>query len=295
MIVYADITFINNFLMTFAIIWAVAKILDFDYTMFRLTLAALIASIYLFIVIILQTVSFASILYFLINIVLNLVLSIVIIKVGFIGLSLKQTFKAILYLYMVSFITIGTTIAFFYLIGTTPYRPRIQLLALAIFIIFIIANFGWFLFQKYRKVDEYFLPVKIYFQEKKVELLGLLDTGNSLIDPLSQVPVIIVNKENFVTLFPEVIQKELLSKDDYMECIDLFNEFDYGSRLRIIPFSDLGKEHGILIGFRPDYIELIYNSESLKTQKCIIALSKRRLDISNEYQALVHPKLIKAV
>ncbi|MFW6016849.1 MAG: sigma-E processing peptidase SpoIIGA [bacterium] len=300
MIIYADITFFNNFLMTLAILWAIAKILDIDYSLLRLCLSALVATIYLFIVLIIQVMGLSIIPYFIIHIGLNLFSAITIIKLAFPSLNQKKTIKSVIYLYLITFIIIGTTIAIFFLLGRDPYLAeidlvKIQLRLLALFAIFILANFAWSIFQNYKKVEDYYLSVRVYYQNESIEVIGLVDTGNSLIDPISRMSVIIVNYEEILPLFPELLEDNLLFEDDLLKIIDVFSKYNYGNRIRLIPFSDLSKEHGILIGFRPDYVEIKYNNYISKNKKCIIALSKRRLDNNNEYQALVHPNLLRDI
>ncbi|MFW5981445.1 MAG: sigma-E processing peptidase SpoIIGA, partial [bacterium] len=207
MIIYADITFINNFLMTFAILWALAKIMELEYSIVKLSIAAFIATIYLFIVLLIQVFNIYSPINVLLHIVLNLTAAFIIIKISFSDLNKKEALKVIIYFYLITFITIGTSISIFYLIGSTPYRPRIHLLILAFSTVFILANCAWSLFQRYKKVDQYFLPIKIYFKQRTVELIGLVDTGNSLSDPISGRPVVIVNLEKLYPLFPELVDK----------------------------------------------------------------------------------------
>ncbi|MFW6281604.1 MAG: sigma-E processing peptidase SpoIIGA [bacterium] len=295
MIIYADITFINNFLMTLAILWAIAKILEIDYSFLKLCFASVFATIYLFLFLIIQVSSISNPLYIILHIGLNILSAILIIKIAFSKLNKKMLIKSIVYLYLISFITIGSTISIFNLLGRTPYLPRIQLTILSFLVILIFANFAWSLFQNYKKIEDYYVPVKIYYQDQSIEVLGLVDTGNNLIDPISRMAVIVVNLEKIIFFFPELLEYDLFWEDDLLKNIDLFTKYNYGNRIRVIPFSDLGKEHGILIGFRPDYVEIKYNNHISRTKNCIIALSKRRLDNNNEYQAIVHPNLLKNI
>ncbi|MFW6287997.1 MAG: sigma-E processing peptidase SpoIIGA, partial [bacterium] len=141
--------------------------------------------------------------------------------------------------------------------------------------------------------DQFFIPLSIYYQNNMVNLVGLLDTGNSLTDPFTKVPGIVVNLDDILSLFPLNIREELRKTgEDYIAIIDILNNAGLGDRVRILPFSDLGKENGIIPGFRPDFIELYYKEKTFRRRKCVIAVSRRKLDLNNEYQALIHPQLI---
>jgi len=64
------------------------------------------------------------------------------------------------------------------------------------------------------------------------------------------------------------------------------------SRFRLIPFTSLGKENGMLIGFRPDYIEVGENAEKKGITDVIIGIYNRALSKNNNYSALLSPELI---
>lgn len=293
MIIYADITFLNNFLMTLAIIWAVANIMEIEYKWWRLIVTALIGTTYFFIVIIIQLQYFPFIIKIIVHIVLNIITALIMVKTAYSNLSKSNFIKAIGYLYLVTFLTMGTTLSIFYITGGSPFKPGIQRLLTGVLVLLILGNYGWCLFQKYSSPREFHLPVRVFFKDNIISITGLIDTGNSLSDPLTKAPVIVVNRDDILPLFPDQIQKELSIKDDPFEIVNIFNNNDLGQRTRILPFSDLGQENGILTGFRPDLIEVEYQGQVLKIKKCILALSQRRLDDEDEYQALIHPGIIK--
>ena len=59
------------------------------------------------------------------------------------------------------------------------------------------------------------------------------------------------------------------------------------SKIRLIPFSSLGKENGLLIGVKAD--ELFVDGEDIKTQiqDVIIGIYDGYLDKSKKYSALI--------
>lgn len=296
MIIYADITFLNNFLMTLAIIWAVGHLLEYNYLWWRLILSALLGTIYTFIVLFLQFYIFPGFLKILLQITLNIFTALLMIRVAFIKINRKEFWKGVAYLYLISFITIGTTLSIFYIYGGTPFKTGGEWLFifLGLFVLIIIGKYGWRLLQNYVTPDQFYLPVKIIFNNREVELTGLIDTGNSLTDPLTKVPVIVVSLQDIAPLFTKELQEQLLAtKKEDLELLNIFNNFGLGSRVRILPFSGLGQEHGILVGFRPDMVIINYKDKVIKTSRIIMALNKHKLDEKGEYQILVHPQTIK--
>src|SRR5690554_3762599 len=169
MIIYADITLLNNFLMTFAIIWAIANIMEIKIQWSRTILGANIGNIYFFIVLYIQQININFFISFIVHIFLNIITAGLIIKVSFPELNKLRYLKAIAYLYLVTFITIGTTISLFYVYGGSPFDKGIQKILAGIIVLVILANTGWKIFQKYKLPEELYLPMAIYYQDKNVK------------------------------------------------------------------------------------------------------------------------------
>jgi stage II sporulation protein GA (sporulation sigma-E factor processing peptidase) len=64
------------------------------------------------------------------------------------------------------------------------------------------------------------------------------------------------------------------------------------SRFRLIPFTSLGKENGMLLGFRPDYIEIGAADGKKDIRDVIIGIYNRTLSANDQYRALMNPELI---
>lgn len=293
MIIYVDITLLNNFLMTTAIIWAIAKIMEMKISWARLILGANIANLYLIFAFLLQQIPLHYFISFILHILLNIISALLIVKVSFPDLDKARFIRAVTRLYLITFIAIGTTLSLFYIYGGSPFNTGILKLCIGLIVLFLLGNFGWSIIQKYKLPDELYLAIVIYFQGRELSLTGLLDTGNSLTDPFSNAPVIVAELSALLPLFPEKIQKQILSSANRdFGLIDIFQEYDLAQRIRLLPFSDLGQENGLMLGFRPDLVELFYKNKLLRIEDCVIGISKRVLDHENSYQALIHPKLI---
>ncbi|NLJ84462.1 MAG: sigma-E processing peptidase SpoIIGA [Halanaerobiaceae bacterium] len=293
MIIYADITLLNNFFMTIAIIWATANIMEIKYSWFRLFLGANIANLYLLVVFILQQYRFYFFINFILHISLNIITAILILKISFPGLQRTRFIKALGNLYLITFIGMGTTLSIFYVYGDSPFNTGFLKIIIGLLVLYLLGNTGWKIIQRYKLPDEFYLPTVIYCQNKEVSLTGLLDTGNSLSDPISNLPVIIVNLATLIPIFPEEMQAEMMTGEVCeMDLVEVFQKNNLAHRIRLLPFSDLGEEKGLLLGFRPDLVELFYKGELIRVEKCVIGISTRMLDLDNCYQALIHPKLL---
>ena len=62
---------------------------------------------------------------------------------------------------------------------------------------------------------------------------------------------------------------------------------EYMTRFRVIPFTSIGKENGMLLGFKADKVT-INEDENIETiSKVIIGIYDYKLSKKNEYSALI--------
>lgn len=131
--------------------------------------------------------------------------------------------------------------------------------------------------------------LEIFYNGKLERIKTMIDTGNLLQDPITNEDVIIVEKDSL---------KNLVSKDilDNIENIVsgkwLKSNSIYDYKFKIIPFSSLGKENGILLGFKPDYIRVNSEYETVKTD-VVIGIYDGKLSKSNLYSSLIGINILK--
>ncbi len=124
--------------------------------------------------------------------------------------------------------------------------------------------------------------------EKKVQIDALLDTGNFLREPITGVPVVIVEKEALSQLIPNeiIINSNKIIGGDTSE-IDVSGEFaKYISRFRIIPFSSVGKQNGLLLGIKIDSIKVILDDAVETTKNIIIGIYDKSFTKNKLYSAI---------
>ena len=67
---------------------------------------------------------------------------------------------------------------------------------------------------------------------------------------------------------------------------------EYISKLKLIPFSSLGKQNGMLIGIKPDYIKIKTEEKENKIENVIIGIYNKSLTKKGEYRALIGMELV---
>ena len=126
---------------------------------------------------------------------------------------------------------------------------------------------------------------KILYSGKIVVLKLALDTGNFLNDPITRLPVIIVESEKLKELIPSSLLNQI-ENDNYYRALEQM-EGHLKRRCSIIPFSSIGKNNGILLGFRPDDFILQTQEGEEISKKVIIAIYPYNLSQSNSYAGLI--------
>ena len=95
-------------------------------------------------------------------------------------------------------------------------------------------------------------------------------------------PVIIVEKNilsDFIDFDIDMILKGEFLGNDRSKVLDY--------KLRIIPFSSLGNNNGLLVGFKPDYVK-IYSEDDFIQKEAIIGIYQGKIcNNSNEYNAII--------
>lgn len=295
MTIYLDVVLIENLIMNYIILYATGIILKINIKHIRLIIASLLGAIY-------SIIAYMSVLEIYSSIILKIILSVVIVYISYNPQNVKQLWKHILIFYMTSFVFGGAAFALIYVVkpqeifmknglflGTYPLKT---ILLGAIIAFFVIITSFKIVKSKISKKDM-FCIVKVKINNKEIETKVMIDTGNLLKEPISNTPVIVLEH----TLLYDCIPKEILNN---LENI-LGGEFSsvpeeiknqYISKLKVIPFSSLGKQNGMLMGIKPEYI-IVENEESeKKISNVIIGIYNKSLTKRGEYRGLIGMELL---
>ena len=129
-----------------------------------------------------------------------------------------------------------------------------------------------------------FCDVQIWYKGKTANVHAIVDSGNLLKEPITGASVIVVEKSKL----EELIEKNIL--DNLQEIISGRHEIlteEYISKFRLIPFSSLGMQNGMLLGFKPDYVVVEFDGNQKKYEKIIIGIYDKQITKNNEYTGLV--------
>lgn len=290
MTIYIDIVLIENLVMNFIILLATGIVLKEKIKIARLFLASLLGAIY-------TIISYISNLEIYASMILKIILSILIVYIAFNPQTMKKMWKDILLFYLTSFVFGGAAFALIYIVkpqdilmknglflGTYPLKT-IFLGSIIAFII-IIAAFT-IVKSKITKKD-IFCEVEIKLNGKTITTTAMLDTGNLLKEPISNTPVMVVEH----TLLYECMPKEILNHLEELLGGDFQNipeevRQEYSTKLKLIPFSSLGKQNGMLLGIKADGIKIKKEEKEKQEKNMMIGIYDKSLTKRGEYRALI--------
>ena len=291
MTIYLDIIFLENLFMNFIILYACQIILKLPTRIIRTLLSSLIGSIY-------AILAYTSILSIYSNIFLKIALSIAMVYIAFNPKNIKGMFKALVVFYLTSFTFGGVAFAMLYfinpqkillkkgvLIGTYPIKI---ILAGGLFGFILITYVFKTIKGKITKKDMK-TSIRIYINNQVIKTNVIIDTGNFLKDPITKTPVIVIEKD----ILEGAISKNIL---DNLEKIIVGENIDLGKykeKIRIIPYTSLGKQNGILLGIKVDKIEIMMEENVITKNNIIVGIYDGTLSKQNKYHGLIGLDIIE--
>lgn len=296
-VVYLDKIFIGNLAMNYVILWFAGKFGQVRAGRLRLLAGAGLGSLYAILMFFPGTRQYFS---FYVKIVVSLLM----VAAAFAPLPPRRMLVCLGFFYLGSFALGGMVMGFSYLVYQGGYfsgakyvmeimdRYMMPGLPLAVLCIWLVTR----LIPKYMrskiKKDSFRLPVTIHLWGKRTVVNSLVDTGNNLTDPVTGVPVMVVEYAAVRDILPEPMRLAIEKYGDGMGVVSALSQTDWTERLRLIPFRSLGNDKGLLLGIRPDRVEIESESGIKAVDRLVLAIHNSRLDPGSAYRALLHPDLL---
>ncbi len=290
MTIYVDVVLIENLIMNYIILFATGLILKVKIKHVRLILSSLLGAIY-------SIVAYGGFLKIYSSFILKIILSVIIVYIAYNPQSVKKMCKELLFFYLTSFVFGGAAFALIYIVkpqeilmknglflGTYPLKTVI-LAAIVAFVVIITAF--TIIKSKFTKKDMIY-EIEVKLDNKIIKTKALIDTGNMLKEPITNTPVVVIEH----TLLYECIPKEILNHlediigGDFEKIPEKIKD-EYISKLKLIPFSSLGKQNGMLIGIKAEYLKIIKEEQVEVKENVILGIYDKSLTKKGEYRALM--------
>ena len=290
MVIYIDMLFLENFILDFIILYVTGLISKNKIKFLKLIFGSALGAIYVVMYYFIKINVYS-------NIIIKLFLSIVMIYVSFMPTNFKEMLKLTVFFYLTSFVFGGAALSVIYMLNSRRitiqngilignYTIRTIFIGVVIACIVTIIAFK-FVKAKFSKND-LFCNIIIKINNKQIKTKAMLDTGNFLKDPITNIPVVVVE----YTVLYDMVPKEILDNIEDILGGDLEKipeniKNEYMSKLKVIPFSSLGKQNGMLLGLKADGL-IVDNEEEVKNiDKVIIGIYNKKLSKKGDYSALL--------
>lgn len=298
--VYVDAVLLVNFVMDYFILWSAGKLARLHIRIMRLILGAAAGALYSLVIFLPENSFFSSVWA-------KIICSFIMILLAYAPLSFGRFLRSLCCLYVIAFTMGGAVIAAMNLTAGGPEYIQVYNGAAVMFGGF---NYSWLLiglgmavmlgyggFSVIRKnwlEQQLLYDLNIVISGRSICLKALLDTGNHLVDPLTQNPVVVVEAQALENYVPQEIL-EAAAKEEEGQLTALLGalEQNWSTRVRLIPFNSLGRKHGLLVGVRPDLLEITMGKKLLSCRNVLLGLVDRNFAKGSRYQALLPPQLIQ--
>lgn len=269
MIVYIDLLLIENIIVNYFVISITCKTVNLKYSYILNILAAIVGSLSCVIVIFFNLNNMSQIL-------LKLFTSIAMVMI----ICLKNCFKRIkeilkllLVMYLYSMVLGGVCLFLIYnkegAIVSSSYTMSLpyKKLFLAIILVYLFVDRIFIYIKNRISLKQLLYKIRINIKGCEIEVKGFLDTGNELIEPATNLPVIIVEK----TLFKDLV---IESNEKYL-----------------VPYRVVDGTEGYLEGVQARYIQIDFRGH-LEKKNAIVVFTNNKLSVLGEYRAILSKQFL---
>ena len=154
-------------------------------------------------------------------------------------------------------------------------------------ILYAAAGKSILFFQKQKKKEERICPVVVKTEVGMKQCLGLLDSGNSLKEPITGKPVHVVYMGEFLGILSES-QKDWLLGFYQGKNTDTENV----EHIFMVPYRSVGKKQGILPVFCIPYLCMQKEEEPIVVKDAFLAFSSEEVSNKNQYQIILNAEYV---
>lgn len=230
------------------------------------------------------------------SIITKIILSVIMVYIAFNPQNIKKLCKQILIFYLTSFIFGGVALYLIYFIkpqnvliknGLFAGKYVLKVILFGAIVAFVIIKLSIKIIKTKIQPKDMYCKVKLKINGKEIQTTAMIDTGNLVREPITNIPVIIVES----SLMYDILPKEIINNLENIlggNLNDIPEEIRniYIPKLRWIPYKSLGKENGMLLGIKIDGME-VEKEEIHKVQNVIVGIYDKSLTKRGEYRALV--------
>lgn len=284
-IIYLDVLIAINLFVNYFLLLATKKLSHNETKKWRIVIASIVGSLFSLLIFI----EINQIILFFLKVLLGLFL--VFLCFGF---KSKQIFFKTVGLFLATNLIFAgsmfgiwicfSPITMYYNNGIVYFDISSVIVFISTIVSYLIINIISFILNRVKSTTELY-RILIENENKSVELIGFYDTGNTLRDSFSDLPVIIVEFEKIKHIIPKQLHSVFLGELEISSSIDI----NWKKKIRMIPYSVVGGNM-MLVAFKPDNFYIINNAKQIK-KNVLVGVNKTKLS-DGEYSAILNKQLV---
>ncbi|SET63509.1 sigma-E processing peptidase SpoIIGA [Paenibacillus sp. NFR01] len=305
LVVYIDLIFAANLVIDGILLWLSAWLVKIKVSWWRLVLSAFVGAMYV-------VMMFVPELSFLYTFLVKFGLSLIMLWIAFGFRSLQSYLRALGAFYIVNFAAAGGIVGVHYLLqsssdiwngilftssGGQAYRLKIGfwfVLALlpGVLLVFKLVHTSR---QRRERLDAFIAEVTVQIDGVRIVCPGLVDTGNRLCDPLTRIPVMVMEASLWEGHLPATWKGKLTQTGADKLLLETDGQsFAWQDRLRLVPYRGVNRGSAFMLALKPDMVEIRLGDECFTGKRVLIGLDGGTLSGDGAYRAIIHPELIQS-
>lgn len=296
--IYLDIIWLLNFLFNSLLLFVTGIILKRKIWKKRVLLSGFIGAFIVF-------APFSPYASFFLTPLFKIAISIIMVWLAFGYKRFRYFFVNLMMFYLCTFTVGGALIGTHFLlnfhfdINHSLFLSNIQGFGDPISWIFVVIGFPFAIyfskgtfdqFETYKLKTDQLVEVSIDIQGKSAQLIGLVDTGNLLYDPISKKPVMIASLKKTAHLFPPELLPVFEDVNHLVNMKDSWGE--WVEKLSVIPFRAVGERNRLIAAVKPNMVQIKKDGTITETNRVYVAFVNEQLSSEDLFDCIVHPKLI---
>ncbi|WP_410515124.1 sigma-E processing peptidase SpoIIGA [Paenibacillus sp. BR2-3] len=302
MVVYIDLIFAANLLIDGILLWLTGWMLRLRTPWWRMSLSAFVGALYV-------VMMFVPELSFLYTFIIKFGLSVLMLWIAFGFVSLQSYLRTMGAFYMINFAAAGGILGIHYLLqssgdiwngimftaaGGYAYRIKIGFWFILAILPLVLVCFKMVHSSRVRreKLETYIGEVEVEIGGVSVVCSGLMDTGNRLYDPLTRIPVMVMEAALWEGYLP-ASWKGRLTQDgaDRLLLETDGQSFAWQDRMRLVPYRGVNRGASFMLALKPDLVTIRLGEDTFHSKRVLIGLDGGTLSGDGAYRAIIHPDL----
>lgn len=293
---YADVLFIENFVIDYLLLSMTARFSKLRTSQKRLSLGALAGALYVMAVFLPPISGFLSS-------VVKVLMSALMVLIVFAPERLNDLLKALGILYLVSCAIGGAAFLCYFFTGRgyilngifyiSDFSLSLLITAIGAGYMLLVCCLDYARKKSFDKALIYGITVVI--DKRQADMAAMVDTGSSLKDPISGYPVILTEYRMLSEILPDCMCQSFCDDSavgGFEKAYKCLSDTEWAARVRLIPYSSVGEQNGMLIGIRPDVVRVKQGEHIREYDRVVVGICDIKLSSSGDYQALFNPELL---